>query len=1365
MLLLCLVCLSSYGQVLNFKHIGIEEGLSNSTIECIFQDYRGFIWFGTRDGLNRYDGKQITVYKKTADSNSISDNYIRCIYERDDHTLWIGTSNGLNMFNPELHTFKRYSTANTAVPFISNTITSIEENAHGLWVGTYGGLKLLHPLSGEFKTYTHEQVNDLYTDKEGYLWVARQKGLSRLNITKGKFKHLNLAENSAVRTITPSPAGDLWLGTEDQGMIFLNIQNYTTKNYRHEYLNINSLGSDQVRAIVYDSEHQLWIGGINGGLNRFDPQAEKFLHYQNEPGNSSSLSQRTVSALFEDNQGNLWVGTHRGGINLYSPQSGKFRLIRQEPYHNSLSYNDVRAFNEDRNGNLWIGTDGGGLNYYDRRRNTFKHYRYSPLDSESIGADAVLDIMRDHDSQLFIGTWGGGLNLMDTETGRFKRYIHNPDLPGTISSNYVQKSFEDSRHNLWICTYYGGLNLFNKHTGQFQRLINGEGNTRLIGNNIISINEDRQGNLWIGTDDGGLNCYHLDTKMFSHYFLNEQKNPDLRVIFIDSKGRLWIGQTGLYLFDAAKKRFALYTSRAGLASDFIKGIMEDGAGNFWISTSMGITRFNAGDLSFKKFNSADGLQGLEFEANAFLKSRSGEMFFGGLNGFNAFFPQEIRTNKFMPPVYFTEFKVMNDIMLPGAKGSPLKKDIGFTTEINLRHNQSTFSFSFAGLNYTASENNNYVYQLVGFDKGWVYAGKSGKASYTNLDPGSYVLKVRSSNNDHVWNNRGRSIAINIAPPFYATWWFRLVVTGVISYIAYILLSLKRRLVVREVEERKREEMHQIQLQLFTNISHEFRTPLSLILGPIEHLLKEDSKTAFKNYYKTIHRNARRLLSLINELMDFRKIESGALRLRVIQGNLSLFIDEVAEEFREMAIDKNVRFDVKKNGSFNAVWFDRHIIEKIVLNLINNSLKYTQPGGSLSLEIWSTMEEFNPRFANALVIQSNYKAENYIYIRVADTGIGISKDSINHLFERYYRITDSHLGSGVGLAFVKSLALLHKGKIYVSSEKSEGTEIIIALPCDKHNYDQEELWEENSDAGGIRLESISYKDEPEPEPESEPGSESESVQDAQSETADPDKEMINLKRHILIVDDNEELRTFLKEVLSQDYHVSEAADGHAGLTKVKEENPDLIISDVMMPCMDGKEFCRLLKDDIEVNHIPFLMLTAKNSVEAEIEGIASGADIYFSKPININLLKISLRKIFDQRQKLKEHYSKNHLTELRDLVHSTKDRQFMDKLLEIVNAHLVNPDLDIEFLCSEMGMSRTKLYQKINAITGQSIGELIRSIRLRRALEIMTQEDVLLTEVMYRIGIQTQSYFTKAFKKEFGKTPTQYLQELNQKKEV
>ncbi len=1352
---------------LKFKHLTSEQGLSSSTIETICQDHRGFMWFGTRDGLNRYDGHEMVVYRyNIKDSNSISDNYIRFIYADKNNSLWIGTINGLNRFDIVKNTFTRYKHKAGDSKSLSNNIIDciVEDHKGNLWISTFGGgINLFNPAANSFIHYQHDsanpkslsddRVNYLYEDAQNNFWAGTEGGLNLFDRQRRTFKVFRntydsntTKTNDEITVINQDSQGNLWLGTKENGLIIFNYKLKTFRQLQHREKDAGSLASNLIRSILVDSYGKIWIGSVNGGVCLYDSTSSSFFTYQNNPENIFSLSQRTVSSLFEDNQGNLWVGTHRGGINLYTPNTYKFRLYRQTPEQNSLSYNDVTAFCEDKYGNMWIGTDGGGLNLFDREKNTFKHYNYNAYDPTTIGSDAVLNIMEDSEGNLWVGTWGGGLNLLNRNTGTFTRYLNNPLNKNSISSNYIQKIFEDRDKNLWIATYYGGLNLFNRNTKQFTHVINGFNGGSLQGNNFVSINQDRSGNMWFGTDDGGLNCYQSTTKKITHYFNKEEKIPDLRVIFTDSKGRVWVGQTGLYLFNSEKNSFSLFTNKAGLSNEFIKGITEDDDGNFWISTSNGITQFNPDSLSFKKYNIADGLQGLEFEANSFLKSTEGQMFFGGGDGFNSFYPKNIKTNTFIPPVYLTSFQLYNKTIYPGEKNSPLIKDISFLKNIDLSYKQSTFSFGFASLNYTSSENNQYAYKLKGVDKDWNYVANEHKASYNNVNPGTYTFKVKASNNDGVWNENGTSIVITIAPPFWVTWWFKLLVVLLIMSGVVWYYQFKRKLELRKLNEQKKEEMHQMQLQFFTNISHEFRTPLSLILGPLEKLQKENSPSADSHFYKVIYRNANRLLSLINELMDFRKSESGVLKLRVMPGNLNLFLEELYEEFSELAVQKNINFKTTVSNEISDTWFDRQILEKIAINLISNSFKYTSDGGVITADIFESIHDFRPSFKNELILKNHFKAKKYFYLRVADNGIGISKESIVHLFERYYKITETHLGSGIGLAFVKSLTHLHKGDIFVYSERNVGTEIIIGIPATREDYDKSERWLKNEKEPEVRLDSIHYNEHYFP------------ISDSFSETSESEARLS--LAHILLVDDNEELRNFIKESLSPQYRIIEAVNGISGIEKAKEEFPDLIISDVMMPGMNGIEFCKLIKEDIETSHIPFIMLTAKDAIESRIEGVGSGADFYFSKPVSIRLLELTIRNILSQRKKLKERYLKDHYTDAMELVHSVRDKEFIDQLINIITEHLINPSLDIDFICTEMGMSRTKLYQKIKNITGQSIGELVRTIRLKKAAELITHKDISLTEVMHSVGIQTQSYFTKAFKKEFGKSPSQFLKDLN-----
>lgn len=1343
------------GPKLRFTHLSGEQGLSNSTVEAIYQDSRGFIWIGTRDGLNRYDGHEMVVYRNDAgESGSISDGYIRCIYEDRDHELWVGTVNGLNRLDRGKDRFTRWKHEDADTGSLSNNgITALLEDHQGrLWVATSGGLNLLDRSTGRFRHYRmgggpgslrDDRINCLLEDNSGQLWIGTQSGLDVFEPATGHFTAIaNPAiTNSSGNTIIAmreDRQGNLWLGTEDDGLYLYDPLRKSFTRYGHSDKDAVSLGNNMIKCMLTDSKGQIWAGSINGGLNLFHAASGSFSRYTYEPGNGTSLSQRTISALYEDRQGNLWVGTHRGGINIYSPGMDKFNLYRQESSANSLSYNDVKTFCEDRSGNIWVGTDGGGLDLFLRDERVFKHYRNDPFNDRSLGSNAVLDVFQDREGELWVSTWGGGLNRFNRGRGDFTRYQNNANDPHSISSNFVQKTFEDFSGNLWVATYYGGLNIFDRKKGVFTRLIDDPtGKTSLTGKNIVSLLEDKGGRIWIGTDDGGLNCWNESTRHFTHYFDSEEKMPDLRVLFQDSKGRLWVGEKGLYVFDAAKDSFRLFTNRAGLANEFIKGITEDGQGILWISTSNGLTRLDAESKNSKKYNTGDGLQDQEFEANAFLKTKDGEMYFGGINGFNSFYPGAIQPNSFVPPVYITGFQLSGRKVGPGegtgTGASPLAQDISLSKEIRLSYRQSTFSFTFAALNYTTPENNQYAYLLEGLDTAWNYAGKESKAVYTNLGPGNYVFRVKASNNDGIWNEEGASIKIVITPPFWRTNWFISLLAALVVGGLYLLYKLRTRLKLRELEEKKREEMRQVQLQFFTNVSHEFRTPLSLILGPLEKMMKDQPSPALNRYFQGMHRNAQRMLSLINELMDFGKLESGALRLCVQSGSLNTFMGELAEEFRDWAVQKELDFHLEGEAPAEA-WFDRQVLEKIVLNLLQNSFKYTKAGGRITLQVLDSMDGFTPSYGGELVLKNSYRGRRYAYIRVADTGIGISATSIHHLFERYYRITESHLGSGVGLAFVKSLALLHKGDIYVYSQRLKGTEIIIGIPIGADDYVAEEKRVVTAE-GGVRLENFPA---------------------ARVETRTLSLPPVET---ILLVEDHDELRQFLKESLSTHYQVVEAVDGRDGLAKAREIAPGMIISDVIMPEMNGFDLCRAVKQDIDTCHIPFLMLTARTAEAAQLEGLDAGADYYFAKPLNMDLLLLTIRNRFDQDRKLKERYSRDSQVEAMELVHSEKDREFMKRLLATIDSQLSNPDFDIEWLCQEMGMSRTKLYQKIKGISQQSIGDFIRTIRLKKAVQIMTHEDVTLTEVMMRIGIQTQSYFTKAFKKEFGKTPTQFMQEM------
>ncbi|WP_207535250.1 hybrid sensor histidine kinase/response regulator transcription factor [Desertivirga arenae] len=1365
MLLLSLSQLKAQPQKgrLNFQHITTDEGLSNNTVESICQDKKGFIWFGTRDGLNRYDGTQIKIFRnKLEDTTSISENLINDIHVGKNGDVWIATPDGLNLFLPHTERFKHYSPEKD----LTEVRDIIEDNSNNLLLGTNKGLYSFNKKTRRFNKWHNLSterivigvVNKLLLDRKGNLWIGGENGLYCVQAKTKRITHFQARpgdpgsiQSPVIHEIFEDLQGRIWIGMSEGGLALVNSTNGSIKTYKADPqfalhpVSTNSLPHNDVRCIVEGSPGILWIGTENGGLCIFDTRNNLFTTYQPSKTNPQSLNHDSLHSLFKDQQGNIWIGTWAGGVNFYSPALLKFPLYNKFPL---ATFPGVESITRDSKGTIWLGVVENGLYSFDPPTHKFTYYPNPNISRFEVGIYSIKEFSND---TLVLAVRRGGMAFFDKRSGSFIHYLPKPGNKNSIAGHELNTVLVDRNKNVWCGGWNMGVSRYNYSTKDFSNYRHSPGNPASLNNDLVyTIFEDKQGKIWIGTDGGGLEKFDPRKNAFVHF---THKKGDLSTIshntvisiFEDRAGRFWVGTSnGLNLMDRKKGTFTVFTQKDGLPNDVIKSIIEDTKGNLWLGTNKGLSCFNPDSKKVRNFSVKDGLQGSEFLMNACTIDLKGNLYFSGYKGLNIFHPQRLNFNSQVPPVILTDFLLANKPVTIGSEDSPLQEHISETEELHLSYDQSVFSFEFAALNFISPDKNQYAYKLEGFEDNWNYVGNKHTATYTNLDPGTYKFRVIASNNDGTWNVKGTSLKVIIQPPFWETWWFRLLIIALILTIAYKYLSYRRQQELKELEEKKREEMQQVQLQFFTNISHEFRTPLSLIIGPLEKLLQTDPTGGFKQYYKVMYKNANRLMGLINELMDFRKIESGALRLKASPGNLDAFIAEIAEDFENTAAERNIRYTIQTSIN-RDIWFDRQVLEKILLNLINNSFKYTSDGGSIEISAFEQMSSFNPKYPNTLVLKNDIKAKGYIYISVVDTGIGISRDSIKHLFQRYYRIADAHLGSGVGLAFVKSLTFLHKGEIFVSSERHQGTEIIVAIPSSASDYQTEERKTIQNDEPEVKLESLQFKEDNYPV---------EAIT-SDGESGKPENHI----KHLLLVDDNEELRNFIKDSLSDLYEISEAKNGREGLLKAKDVSPDLIISDVMMPDMNGIEFCRLVKNDMEISHIPFMMLTAKNTLQSEIEGVESGADYYFTKPISIQLLQLTLKNLFSQRQKLKEHYTQDRHAEVKELVHTAKDKEFLDKLLQIIESQLINPELDIEFLCKEIGMSRTKLYQKIKSITGQSIGEFVRTIRLRKAIEIMTHEDVPLSDVIYRVGIQTQSYFTKAFKKEFGKTPSQFLNDI------
>ncbi|MEO7768949.1 MAG: response regulator, partial [Ferruginibacter sp.] len=791
----------------------------------------------------------------------------------------------------------------------------------------------------------------------------------------------------------------------------------------------------------------------------------------------------------------------------------------------------------------------------------------------------------------------------------------------------------------------------------------------------------------------------------------------------------------------------------------------DNADNIWIGGN-GLQYLNTTTGKLVRYDKSDGLQGNSFKVGSSYKGVDGRLYFGGINGLNYFYPNDIKSNELPAHPILTGLLINNQ--KPGynksdsATGS-FTQIITYCKSLKFNYLQNNFIISFSAMHYANPLTCRYRYKLTGNDNDWNFTdGKNPTATYSNLEFKNYKFIVEATNNDGIWSTDQATILITITPPWWKSLLAKIIYMALlISALLWIYIyqakwyRLKRELAIRAVNETKREEMHQHreelyqqQLQFFTNISHEFRTPLTLILGPVESLINNNSDSGLNKFYLLMFRNVKRLINLINELMNFKKVADSAIKLHVQPLAINQFCKSLFQEFQSLALSNDINFTIidhtkTENEEQLSNFFDGQILEKILINLLSNALKYTNAGGKVTLEVFFDLKHFKPSFNNEFhIINEQHRAREYIYFLIADTGIGISKESISSIFDRYYQIGKNHLGSGVGLALVKSLVHLHKGDISIYSEKNEGTEFLVAVPWGKDNFINAEIVNPGSEAGTSQLELLDISILSVPK----------TVHDEQ---ALPER----ISKHILIVEDNLELRTFLRESLEKFYFIYEAEDGNSAITIAVNRMPDLIISDVMMPGMTGIELCKSVKNNFETSHIPFVILSAKDGLDTKIEGMESGADYYFAKPLSIDLLVLTVHNIFQQSQKLKIKYTKDYLTEATELVQTEKDKEFINKLLELIETNIQDPNLDVDFLCNHLYISRTKLYQKIKSISDQSIGEFIRTIRLKKAVQIMTHEDIALNEVAFRIGLHSPAYFSRVFKKEFGKSPSEFMQSL------
>ncbi|MDB5115591.1 MAG: ATP-binding region ATPase domain protein [Mucilaginibacter sp.] len=1346
-----------------FKRINVDNGLAQNTAMSILQDKKGQIWIGTFDGLSKFNGIEFNTYKNDARTpKSLSSNQVFKLMEDRDDKLWIGTLNGINCYDNTTDQFIRYKLAGTSKKY--SVLDIIQDKKGIIWAGTDAGLFNYDPRvqrsSNVFSktNICNDKIQCLYIDHQDHLWIGTAQTLKIYDLKNGRLipvppvlKAQTKLSDVIIRSIIQDHEGNYWIATETEGLFFYNIKAQTCINYNKT----NGLLSNTIRALIEIENREIWVGTKNG-LNIISLADNHIKAYTHDPEYPTSLSQNSVRCILKDKEGNIWIGTYNGGVNVVYNQSDNFYNIGlKQGNNNGLSSGIVNTLMQDNDGSLWIGTDDGGLNHVD---NTFTsnhvYYKDDERDKELLGNSIKAIVPYKDTTKLWVGT-GSGLKIFDKKQHKFigVNLINKPAVTGLIQ-NYV---LLNDGAGLWVGTNFSGLYYIQNNKVVKHYLPNANSNNALSSANINCILRD--GNyLWIGTKSSGLSCLNINNQTFQTYQFDEGKansltNSSILSIYKDAKNRLWIGTDGggVNYLDRATKKFYAITEAVGIHSNTIHQIAEDNKGRLWISTNKGISSigfkkfavpFNANNLTIANYTVQDGLQSNQFITGAGIKTQKQQLIFGGINGITIFDPNNIKTNLVKPSVIFTDFLILNKSVQFGAKNSPLTKPINETSEITLPYNQAFFSIKFAALNYINPEKNQFAFKLEGFsDNEWHNVINQQMVTYTNLDPGTYLFKLKAANNDGIWNQTPRILKIIVLPPWYRTWYAYLGYAIIIFTLLYLFNNyskkterLKTQLEFESVSHLKDQELARKKLSFFINISHEIKTPLTLIMGPIERLAKmNQGNNKVQHQLMLMQRNSERLVKLINQMLDIRKFDSGNMQLEAVHEDAVLFLKEISLAFSGLSISKNINLIFKSEVNELLAWFDRDKLEKVIYNLLSNAIKFTPAYGTIVL----------------MIKHETGENRDDLVITVEDNGCGIPPQNMGKLFKQFYH--DDHdqanvRGTGLGLAFSKELVELHYGTITIDSRPENGAErgytrVEVRLPMGKTHFKADEVADDFRSSEDITEYLLT---------------EQPAHQQFSQRKAEILKNGTKEKITILLVEDNEEVLHFIKSGFEDDFEVYTATDGLEGWSLAKEHMPDLIISDVMMPKMDGIELCRNLKSDIDTSHIPVILLTARTPLIFKMEGLETGADDYVTKPFNFSILEARVFNLIEGRQKLRSRYQKEIMLEPQNIAISETDGHFLNKVLAFIEAHMGDETLNVEQLSDAVAMHRNTFTKKIKALTDQTAVEFIRSIKLKRASQLLSHGQLNVNEVAYSVGFSDVNHFRKCFKEQFGYTPKEQI---------
>lgn len=1299
-----------------FRNYQVSDGLSGNAVGEMVQDKKGFMWFASRNGLNRFDGHTFRIFESVAgDSLSIGSNSIFALYEDTSEKLWVGTHKGVYRYNPVAERFDAFK----LIP--AGEVLEIRGDRSGnIWIISDLNLYRYHVRTGRAARVDlgHDQPISLHVSPAGAVWVACNNGVVRqYHQNTGRFEAFNVGELSGIRDIygatTLHAVGDssLLIGSMKKVLLL----NFVKKEVRN--LTAAGLpGEDvQVHTIFQKSDREFWLG-TESGLYILDLIAGRSQHIVREQFNKYSITDNIVNSILRDREGGIWITTQFGGINYYSTQFNNFRKFFPKP-GNSISGSIVHEITKDKYGQLWVGTEDAGLNRLDVATGQFKAFLPDGRPG-SISYRNLHGLVADGD-ELWVGTYEHGLDVIDLRTGRVVRHYNASGNPRSLSSNFIVTLYKTRDGSILAGTWMG-LCKYNRATDDFTRL-------PFFDAQVQSIHEDSEGTIWAASYGGGV--YYFNPKTQKQGRLRSSADrpgglPDNYVnsIYQSSDKSIWLcTEHGLSRYNPETGKFRNYRRNDGLPDNQVFRVLEDDAGNFWITTSRGLAKLDGRTDRFTNFHMGNGLPTDQFNYNSSYKDADGTLYFGTVAGMVGFKPAALLRNAFVPPVYITRLQVNNREVDIRQDDAPLKQSIVYARELTLPYQSSSVSFDVAVLSYVIPEQNSYQYQLEGLSQEWMpLHSRSGRIHFSKLPPGGYTLKIRGSNNDGLWNNRETRLRITILPPFWATGWAYLfyvvlIVSIIVVIFRYYFLALdeKNRRQIETIEMGKEREIYNAKIDFFTNVAHEIRTPLTLIKMPLDKLLasrKADPETI--ESLNMIDKNTSRLIDLTNQLLDFRKAEANNYSLNFTKTDINDLLSDVFATFRPAAEQKQLQYKLELPRITLQAFVDEEACKKITSNLISNAIKYAESSVKVKL--------------------SPFNSDDLLFhIEFTNDGLLIGYDDRDRIFEPFYRAegNSKEQGTGIGLPLARSLAELHKGTLELKRSELDQNIFLLSIPI--HQDYELDLHKEDHDA----LNSLTEENEPE------------------QNAANPNKP------NVLLVEDNTEILGYLGRELSLSYNIFRAGDGRQAIDLLQEENIHLVISDIMMPVMDGIALCREMKNDVRFSHIPIILLTAKNSVSSRIEGLEVGADAYIEKPFSLDHLSAQITNLLHNRNIIKDYFARSPLTHIKGIAFSRADKDFLEQLNAIITAHIADSDLDVDMLSSKMNMSRPTLYRKIKGISDMTPNELINLSRLKKAAELLAEKNYKINEVADMVGYSVPTNFSRDFQKQFGVSPSGYVNAL------